>query len=441
MAHTDFAQCLDQSPAVSRARFLRQAGLAAAGVAVGGALPDVLTSRRAHAAISFAKGKLNVTYWSNVAPKQKLLAVLNSFAKKYSMRVKYTPLPPVFGDVVQKLTTYLSSGYTGLDVLWLDDFMTASFSTAKWLEPLETQLPHETVSAVVPALIKLSTYNGHLYRLPASLDVVIFFYRKDLFEKEGLSTPRTWTELVQAGKRLSKGGRYGIGIAGKNGNTELFNEMSYWMGQAGADPLHMTTKGARKALQFMYDMINTYKIAPPDTVSADYSTLSAGFQDGRFAMWPVWDGFIGTFQANTKFWRHSKVAIAVPPRGPVNNSTLSACWGWSISTFSKNKDMATTFIQYAASPSAEDTLALTGSTPARVAELSNPRVTRVLHQAPYLALYAKEHLLHSRAITAQAQRISDATEAVINRYLNKQISLDTAVTEAQQRVDQIHRLG
>jgi hypothetical protein len=52
-------------------------------------------------------------------------------------------------------------------------------------------------------------------------------------------------------------------------------------------------------------------------------------------------------------------------------------------------------------------------------------------------MYAKEGILHRRLITGQAQRISDAFEAVINEYLNKQIDLKTATDQAQQRIDDI----
>jgi multiple sugar transport system substrate-binding protein len=441
MARTDVATGAKPSGTVNRAHFLRQAGLGATGLALGSALPQALHAGKAFAAVSFAKSQLNVTYWANQVPEHYLLEVFNGFGKKYGMAVKYNPEPQVFGDTVQKFTTYLSSGYSGIDLLWLDEFMTATFSTAGWLVPLENMIPREAVQAIGKPAVTLSTYNGHLYRLPGYAGAVVFFYRKDVFDKEGLSVPRTWQDIVKVGKQLTRGGRYGIGFAGKNGNTELFNEMCYWMGQAGADPLHLKTSGARTALKFVYDMLNTYKIMPPDTVSADYTSLQAAFLDGRFYMWPVWAGFYQQFITNKKFWKPGKVVVALPPRGPVNNSTLADSWGWSISKYSKNQDMAVKFIQYTESPQSEVTLAQTGRLPARVALLSNPSVQKAISYAKFVELYNREHLTRPRPITAQAQRISDAFEAVVNRYLNKQIGLDAAINEAQQKIDQIQRLS
>lgn len=444
MAHLDPSTSTAHGTALTRGSFLRTAGMGATAVALGGALPSLVRPRSAMAALSFANGVLNVSYWGNITPQQDLLSILNGFGKKHGLKVKYNPQPVAFGDTVQKLTTYLSSGYTGLDVLWLDDFMTASFGTAGWLDPLDSVIPHEATAAVPQATIKLSTYNGHLVRLPANSGDVVFFYRTDLFAKEGLAIPRTWQDVVKAGQRLTKKGVYGLGFAGKNGNTQLFNELAYWMGQAGASPIKLKTAGARTTLQFIYDALHTHKIMPPDTVTADYTALQTSFENGHIAMWPTWDGILGSLLpnakgGNTKFPTHGKVDIALPPRGPVKSSTITASWGWAISKFSPNKDMAAKFIQYASSPENEVTLALTGSTPARVALYSNAKVQSVIPQAKYDAIYAKKVSVGSRPITAQAQRISDALEAVINEYLNKQLSLDAAINQAQQRIDQIQQ--
>jgi multiple sugar transport system substrate-binding protein len=375
-------------------------------------------------------------YWTNITPAADLQAVFNGFSQKYGVKVNYFQLPQVFGDDVQKLTTYLSSGYSGLDVLWLDDFMTSTFSGAGWLLPLEDKVPQADFSAIAPAQLKLSTYNGHSYRLPANYGSVIFFYRKDLFDKEGISVPTTWDETVQAGLKLTKNGVYGIGIAGKNGNTELFNEMCYWMGQAGADPLHMDAQGARQALQYVYDLVHKYKIAPPDTVAADYTSLQTSFENGKLAMWVTWDGIYANIAKFPSFTKSYQLGVAHPPKGPQNNGTIIANWGWAINKYSKNSDMAAKFIDYASSLSSEISLARTGSQPSRTDALSDSDVQKALIQSQYAADYVKNVELHYRPITAQAQRVSDAFEQAVNKYLNNQLDLDSTISQGQQAVNQ-----
>jgi multiple sugar transport system substrate-binding protein len=446
MARTHIMTSSSQSDTMSRGDLLHQAGLGVAALTAGTVLPGLLNAGTAHAAVSFSQGTLNVMYWYvPAAQEQRLRSVFDGFGQQHGLRVKYSSEPQSYPDFVTKITSYLSSGYSGLDAIWQDDFTTPAFARAGWLEPLEHVIPRESVAAIAPEVIKGSTYNGHLYRVPGYAGAVLFFYRKDLLDKEGLHAPRTWQELVQAGKRLTKGGRYGIGIAGKNGTTELFNEIAYYMGQAGGHPLHLKTKAARTALKFIFDMVHTYKIAPPDTPTADYTTLTTSFQQGRIAMWPVWGGILSQFLPNakpqSKIAGGGTVAVALPPRGPVNNTTIADSWGWTISKFSKNKALAAKFIAYATSPRAEATLALNGVAPARVAVLSDPKVQQAVPVARYLAVYDKLHLPHPRPLTPQTQRLSDAIEASVNKYLNHQIGLDAAINEAQQKIDQIQRLG
>jgi multiple sugar transport system substrate-binding protein len=423
---------------LSRRTLLQQAGRGAFGLAATGlALPEVLAACGGSGGSSSGGSQsLTVSYWSNVTPLQDLQAVFNGFAKKYNVKVNYFQEPQVFGDTVQKLTTYLSSGYSGLDVLWIDDFMTATFSNAGWLAPLDN-VSQENFSAIAPAQLNLSTYNGHKYRLPANFGSVIFFYRQDLFDKAGITkVPTTWDELVAAGQKLTKDGVYGISIAGKNGNTELFNEMCYWMGQAGSDPLHMDSAGSRQALQFVHDLIHVHKIAPPDAVAADYTSIQTSFENGKVAMWITWDGIYSGIATFPTVAKNYKLGVAHPPKGPANNGTIIANWGWAINKYSKNQDLAAKFIDYAASIQSEVLLAKTGNTPSRTDALSDPAVQKGLISSPYLVDYVKNVDLHYRPITAHAQRVSDAFEQVVNKYLNNQIDLDTAVTQGKQAVDQ-----
>ncbi len=444
MAREDMADSGDETTGASaartvdRGRFLQRMGLGAAGVALGSALPELLASRVT--LVDASGGTLNVAYAGNLTNKNAFLSVINAFGKQNGATVVYNPEPQVFGDTVSKFTTYLSSGYTGIDVYYIDELMTATFSTAGWLEPLEGQVSKANLAVIGPGPIKLSTYNGHLTRVPGYSGAVVFFYRKDLFDKAGLEPPTTWAALVKAGQRLTKGGVYGIGFAGKNGNSELWNEACYWMGQAGADPFHLKTPAARSTLKFIYDMLHTYKIMPPNTVSADYTSLQNEFIDGRLAMWPVWAGFYAQFVASPSFTKNYKVAVAFPPKGPSNNTTLADSWGWSVSKYSQNKALAIKFIDYVTLQGPEVAIAQAeGILPANLTALNDARVQTAISYAKFVAQYNQQRLTRPRPIQAQVQRLTDAFEAPINQYLNNQLTLDGAIQQAQAKIDQIQQ--
>ncbi|GCF10603.1 ABC transporter substrate-binding protein [Dictyobacter arantiisoli] len=431
------AQTTHHSQAMSRRSLLQRAGQGAAILTAGLTLPELIAAcGGTTGTVGSGPQQLTVAYWTSVVPEKELQAVFDGFAKQNNAKVTYFQLPQGFGDTVQKMTTYLSSGYAGLDVLWLDDFMTATFSNANWLAPLDGVVPASSFSAVADAQLKLSTYNGKHYRLPGNFGTVVFFYRKDLFDKEGISVPTTWDELVQAGIKLTKDGVYGLALAGKNGNTELFNEMCYWMGQAGGDPLHMNTPEAKEALQFVYDMLHKHKILAPSTVTDDYTSIQTSFENGKIAMWISWDGLYESTAVFPNVAKNYTLGVAHPPMGPKNNGTIIANWGWAINKYSKNPTMAGKFIEYATSIDSQIHLAKTGSTPPRTDALTNSEVQKALPQSKYDADYVKNVELHYRPITAHAQRVSDAFEQVVNKYLNNQIDLATAMSQGQAAVNQ-----
>src|SRR5579871_2549307 len=100
MTHTT-----DSSRTINRREFLVRG---TAGLAAGMSLPALLEACGGSTGGGSSSSQLTVVYWTNVTPQQDLQAVFNGFAKQYKVKVNYFQLPQVFGDDVQKLTTYLS---------------------------------------------------------------------------------------------------------------------------------------------------------------------------------------------------------------------------------------------------------------------------------------------------------------------------------------------
>lgn len=58
--------------------------------------------------------------------------------------------------------------------------------------------------------------NGEQIALPWTIDPKGIFYRKDMLEEAGLEVPKTWDDLFECCKVLTKDGIYGMAIAGAN---------------------------------------------------------------------------------------------------------------------------------------------------------------------------------------------------------------------------------
>ncbi len=72
------------------------------------------------------------------------------------------------------------------------------------LEPLDDiwQAVPLTNRFSTPVTEAASTYNGKKYLLPISQSVVVFFYNKQLLQREGLTSPTSWEELVKLAEDL-----------------------------------------------------------------------------------------------------------------------------------------------------------------------------------------------------------------------------------------------
>jgi ABC-type glycerol-3-phosphate transport system substrate-binding protein len=147
-------------------------------------------------------------------------------------------------------------------------------------------------------------------------------------------------------------------------------------------------------------------------------------------MWWAWDGLYSGIIADPSFDK-SKVSTLLPPRGPENAQTTTACWGWIINGFSKKKDLASEWVQYCARPETMKTLINAGRAPARMSQLGDAKVHELAPQSVFLEpLFKAGNLVKARPVTPSIQGIYDAAEKNVHAYLTDQIDLDTAIERA-----------
>jgi multiple sugar transport system substrate-binding protein len=143
-------------------------------------------------------------------------------------------------------------------------------------------------------MVDISRYQGKLMALPYILDVRTICYRKDHLKEAGLDPerpPDTWEDLVNYATKLVQTDAQGnISRAGymidASGPAGAFFEFWYLLVENGSgvimpweswDPANVTFNGPEgvEALQFLYDLINKYKVSPISGMSAKTPNLSA----------------------------------------------------------------------------------------------------------------------------------------------------------------------
>ncbi|WP_440099908.1 extracellular solute-binding protein [Streptosporangium sp. H16] len=152
----------------------------------------------------------------------------------------------------------------------------------------------DVIDTITPAALSAYQFDGKTYGLPTDIGMVGFWYNKALFKKAGITTPpATWTEYLDAVKKLKASGTTPIALAGK----AKWPGHYYWaylaMRVAGLDALKQagTTNdftgpdfvAAGQKLKELVDLQPFQK----GFLGADYSTpdgQSANVSNGKAAM-------------------------------------------------------------------------------------------------------------------------------------------------------------
>lgn len=385
-----------------------------------------------------SRGSLNVVYWADSNDSFK--KVMEAFTKETDIGVNYEVAPASYIEWQQWMTTRLASADPTVDTFHCDDFQAAIYGAAGWLVELDPIIEEYSIDLNdwPQTLIKdVSSWKGKLYRLPWGNDTEIFFYRTDFFEEAGVEPPKTWDELVEVAKKLTKEpDRYGIALSGSKGG-QLGNDIQHWTNQAGGAINKLDDPGSREAIIFYKDLFAKHKVAQPSTPQDDYGAVFQGWLNNKYAMWWCWDGFLGAMRTNQDFWK-GQVAAFLPPMGPKNAQTITGTWGWAISAYSEKKDLAKLWVEFTARPEVMKLQILRGRVPARVSLWSDPEVQDLAPSSVYLEQLAKAgDLVKARPITPSIQEIYDAAEENIHAYLTDQVDVDTAIANAMAKIKPI----
>jgi N,N'-diacetylchitobiose transport system substrate-binding protein len=106
--------------------------------------------------------------------------------------------------LVERLTTALSSESETPDVVEIGNTQAPTFTTAGAFADLSDDLDALGGDDLLPGFVDGATVDGATYAVPYYAGSKYVFYRKDLFEKAGLSVPTTMDEFVRTAVDLKK---------------------------------------------------------------------------------------------------------------------------------------------------------------------------------------------------------------------------------------------
>jgi multiple sugar transport system substrate-binding protein len=217
------------------------------------------------------------------------------------------------------------------------------------LIPIEDKLDADDKKDILKSAIDAVTINNHIYGVLYTITCPILFYRTDLLDAKSIKPPTNWQEYVVAAQKLTTADVWGTAVVAQNSDEPVVTFLGY-LYQAGGDILDsdgrviINDKNSIAALQFLVDLVNRYKVAPPGAANYNTVDITNMFTEGKLAMAQNWTYMYAAGQgANSKV--KDKFAMTVLPAEVKSAAPLG---GWVLSgiQYSKNPDGAFQFIHF-----------------------------------------------------------------------------------------------
>ncbi len=268
----------------------------------------------------------------------------------------------------QRVTTDISTKSGQFDILTIGSYETPIWGKQHWLVALDDFPAAYDMNDVFPSVRQALTESGHLYAVPFYAESSFTFYRKDLFDKAGLTMPAQpkYSEIQGFADKFTDRAhqQYGICLRGKPGWGENMAYLDTLVNTYGGrwfdekwNP-QLNTKPWHDALSFYIDLMR--KDGPPGANSNGFNENQALFATGHCAIWIDATSGAGLLYDKNQSQVADKVAFTAAPIAKVpNGSHWFWAWAMAIPTTSKNVAVAKSFLQWSTS---RDYIELVGKT-------------------------------------------------------------------------------
>ena len=285
-----------------------------------------------------------------------------------------------------KVTVELSAKTKSLDLLFLRPLNDLKqFTKNEWLTDISPYVENDKefdLGDYYPGAIGACTRDDKLYGIPIVAESQIVYYRKDIFEKNGITTfPQTMDELLAVAQKLTDKGKDFYGFTGRGKTNQTVTQFSTYLRSFGGD-----FNTATESLINSPEAIAAYKFygkllgecGPPGIINMSWPESAALFAQGKAAMFADADAIYANVTDKDKSTVADVTGFEIMPAGPAGRKPFYAvAAALSISAFSENKDAAAEFIKWANSSEMDVKMAQEVKNPGcRKSTWENPEATK-----------------------------------------------------------------
>lgn len=335
----------------------------------------------------------------------------------------------------QKITTILSTGDSSVDIMEINDEMSASFKNSGWLEGLNDTVMTEDIRGEFPQGYledMITDKDGNIVGVPGYSGYLAFWVNQEIMDEVGITSIDTKEDFMKYMEAVSKDGRYGYG--GSWEKTYVFNEIAQFVNMFGGDYFDWTNPANKEAIQFLHDMIQNGQ-TPIDQIADKYEQMNPKANDGKYGSWFMWG--LGTDYEKADMLGEDKIHMAMVPdfSGKGERAIFTDSWSYVLNKASKNKEAAEKFLKYMAEEGGmEASYKAFDRYPAR-ADVAEKVVPDTDPAKEMYSRYAEECNVQGRPMLPQTMEFITDMGTIYQSCMKDEITVDDFCKKAQELVD------
>ncbi|MBE8521609.1 sugar ABC transporter substrate-binding protein [Amycolatopsis sp. H6(2020)] len=283
------------------------------------------------------------------------IALAPEFEKATGIGLKFVSLPE--NQARAKITASTATEGGEFDVVMISNYEAPQWAANGWLENLEPHMaatPGYDESDFIPSIKTSLSYQNQMYAVPFYGESSFLAYRKDLFDKAGLTMPAkpTWPQIADFAAKLDDkaAGVAGICLRGKPGWGESlapFTTVANTFGAQWFDKdwnAKLTSPEFTQAANFYVNLIREH--GEVGASSAGFSECGTRYTQGNAAMWYDATVMAGTNEDPSSSKIVGKSGYAPAPVVKTQASGWLYTWALGIPKVAKDKDAAWKFMAW-----------------------------------------------------------------------------------------------
>ena len=220
---------------------------------------------------------LQVYTWWDITKFEHLQKMQADFeAANPDIKLEFVTIP---SDYPNTMITKLAGGEIP-DVMMLAMDQVPRYALNDMLMPLDDLASQEYMDALYPVVKDALTVNGTMYAAARDVTPKVMYLNTKMFADAGIEIPADdWTmeEFTELAQQLTKGSGADAqwGYYWANFMDQTYSMIAAFGGKLysedGKSSVLSTDENTKRAVQFMYDLYNTYKVCPSDQQAKQYA--------------------------------------------------------------------------------------------------------------------------------------------------------------------------